>query len=326
MRRRHFLALAATAALAPGFVARAEQARKIWRIGQTILGTDPTAPIATALERHLAQLGYEQGKNITLTNRLVTPTPQAAEDAVRSLVPDVDLLVVWSTIGAVAAKKLASTIPVVFLSVGAPVDVGLVQSLAHPGGNMTGVTFEAASETYAKRLQFLKEIIPSLKRVAVLRAQGDVNGTFALASMEKSAAEFGIALIPVDVETSEEIEAAFARMREAQAEALIVVAGALAYDRSREIAELALRYRLPSCHGFKETVADGGLISLGPDVIMMAAQAASYIDKIMHGASPADLPVEQPTRYEVYVNLKTAKALGLTMPQTMLAIADEVIE
>jgi putative tryptophan/tyrosine transport system substrate-binding protein len=326
MRRRRFLALAATAALAPGFAARAEPATKIWRIGQVTLGTDPAAPIATALEQQLAELGYEQGKNITLTSRLVVPTPQAVEDAVRSLVPNVDLLVVWSTIGAVAAKKLAFAIPVVLLSVGAPVDIGLVQSLAHPGGKMTGVTFEAASETYAKRLQFLKEIVPSLKRVAVLRAHGDVNGTFALASMEKPAAEFGIALIPVDVDTSEQMEAAFARMKQAQAEGLIVVAGGLTYDRSKEIAELTLRYRLPSCHGFKETVAEGGLISLGPDVIMMAAQAASYVDKIIHGASPADLPIQQPTRYEVYVNLKTAKALGLTVPQTLLAIADEVIE
>jgi putative tryptophan/tyrosine transport system substrate-binding protein len=326
MRRRQFLALAATAALAPGVAARAEQTVKIRRIGQVTLGTDPTAPIATALERQLAELGYEQGKSITLTTRLVVPTPQAVEDAVRSLVPNVDLLVVWSTIGAVAAKKLVTGIPVVFLSVGAPVDIGLVQSLAHPGGNMTGVTFEAASETYAKRLQFLKEIIPSLRRVAVLRAHGDVNGSFALASMENPAAEFGITLIPVDVEASEGMQAAFARIKEAQAEALIVVAGGLTYDRSKEIAGLTLRYRLPSCHGFKETVVDGGLISLGPDVIMMAAQAASQIYKIMHGASPADLPVEQPTRYEVYVNLKTAKALGLTMPQTLLAIADEVIE
>ena len=326
MRRRRFLTLAATAAFVPGFAARAEQAGMTWRIGQVTLGSDPTAPIATALEKSLAQLGYEQGKTIKLTSRLVTPTPQAAEDAVRSLAPDVDLLVVWSTIGAVAAKKLVSRIPVVFLSVGAPVDIGLVQSLAHPGGNMTGVTFEAATETYAKRLQFLKEIVPSLSRVAVLRAHGDINGNFALASMEKSAAEFGVSLIPIDVETSEQMEAAFARMREAKAEALIVVAGGLTYDKSKEIAALALRYRLPSCHGFKETVADGGLISLGPDVIMMAAQAASYVDKIIHGARPADLPVEQPTRYEVYVNLQTAKALGLTLPETVLAIADQVIE
>jgi putative tryptophan/tyrosine transport system substrate-binding protein len=326
MSRRRFLAFAATAALAPMFPARAEETVKIWRIGQMSLGTDPTAPIATALERQLDQLGYEQGKTMMLTSRLVKPTPQAAEDAIRSLAPNVDLLVVWSTIGAVAAKKLVSNIPVVFLSVGAPVDIGLVQSLAHPGGNMTGVTFEGATETYAKRLQFLKEIISRLNRVAVLRAHGDTNGNFALASMEKPAAEFGITLIPVDVETSEGMEAAFAWMKEAQAEALVVVAGGLTYDNSKAIAELTLRYRLPSCHGFKETVAEGGLISLGPDVIMMAAQAASYIDKIIHGAKPADLPVEQPTRYEVYVNLKTAKALGLTVPETLLAVADEVIE
>jgi putative ABC transport system substrate-binding protein len=326
MRRRQFLALAATAVLAPGVAARAEQSAKIWRIGQTSFGTDPTTPIATALERQLAELGYEQGKTIALTSRFVAPTPQAVEDAIRALAPNVDLLVVWNTIGAEAAKKLVSTIPVIFLSVGAPVEIGLVQSLAHPGGNMTGVTFEAARETYAKRLQFLQEIVPELKRVAVLRAHGDVNGIFALTSMEKAGAELGISLLPIDVATADDIAPAFARMRELQAEAVIVVAGGLTYDRSKEIAALALRYRLPSCHGFKETVADGGLVSLGPDVIKMAAQAASYIDKIVHGARPADLPVQEPTRYEVYVNLKTANALGLTMPDTLLAVADEVIE
>lgn len=326
MRRRHFLALAATVAVAPGWAARAEQSGKVWRIGQVVLGTNPDAPIANALAPRLAELGYVPGKTITLINRVIVPTPQAAEDAVRALAGDVDLLVVWGTISAVAAKKLAIRIPVVFLTVGAPVDVGLVESLAHPGGNMTGVTFEAATETYAKRLQFLKEIIPSLKHVAVLRAQGDVNGVFALKSMEEPSRALGISLQTFDVKNPDELDAAFARMKEAQVEAVVVIAGGLVYDNSKRIAELTLRYRLPSCHGFKETVAAGGLISLGPDIIMMAGQAASYVDKIIHGASPADLPVEQPTRYEVHVNLRTAKALGLTMPPTVLAIADEVIE
>jgi putative tryptophan/tyrosine transport system substrate-binding protein len=254
------------------------------------------------------------GKNIALLNRLVIPRPNAVEEEVVALLPNIDLLVVWGTIGGMAAKKFASSIPVVFLSVGAPVDIGLVQSLAHPGGNMTGISFEAAMETYAKRLQMLKEIIPSLSRVAVLRAQGDANVPFAMASLEKSAPTLGVTLTPIDIKTADELNTAFVEMHRSQAQALLVIAGALMYSNSKRIADLSLSYRLPSCHGFKETVADGELVSLGPDLVAMTVQAAAYIDKIARGAKPADLPVQQPTRYEVHVNLKTARALGIELP------------
>ncbi len=280
----------------------------------------------TALLERLNDLGYVQGKNITLQTLVVRPEPSAMEDAIRSLLPDIDLLVVWSTIAGVAAKKLTSSVPVVFLSVGAPVDIGLVQSLAHPGGNMTGVSFEAGTEIYAKRLQILKEIAPAIKEVAVLGASGDSNVAFATASLEKAAAELGLKLTPTDVKSADDLPAAFDEMQRNHIEGLIVIAGAFTAVNSAQIASLALAHKLPSCHGFKETVVVGGLVSFGPDLPAMARQGAVYIDKIVRGASPADLPVEQPDRYAVFINLKTAKALGLEVPSRLLATADEVIE
>jgi putative ABC transport system substrate-binding protein len=326
MRRREFMALIGGAAVAWPFGLRAQQPRK-WRIGDVLGGTQETmGHLAKELAQRLEDLGYVQGKNLTLLNRFVPPEEETIEDAIRSLLPNIDLLVVRGTIGGVAAKKLASSVPVIFLSVGAPVDIGLVESLAHPGGNMTGTTFEAATETYAKRLQILKEIIPTLERVAVLRAQGDANVPFAMASLDKLAPAVSVILTPIDFKSSDDLLAAFEEMQRNQTEGLIVIAGMLTYANSKQIANLALAYRLPSCHAFRETVVAGGLVSLGPDIVAMNRQCAAYIDKIFRGAKPADLPVEQPDRYEMFVNLKTAKALGLTIPPTLLARADEVIE
>jgi putative ABC transport system substrate-binding protein len=255
----------------------------------------------------------------------VVPTPKNFEDAITGMLPYVDILVVWSTLGAVAARNVRTTVPTVFLSVGAPVNIGIVQSLAHPGGNMTGVTFEAATETYGKRLQILKEIAPGLSRVAVLQGAGDANVPFAMSALEQAAPALGVKLLPMDIKSVDDLEAAFLGMRREQAEALIVVAGALTFTGTKEIANLALQHKLPSCHAFKEAVAAGGLVSLGPDSIAMARQGATYIDRIM-GTEPADLPVEQPARYELHVNLSAAKALGITVPPSLLVRADEVIE
>jgi ABC-type uncharacterized transport system substrate-binding protein len=278
----------------------------------------------TAIGR--TSLGYVQGKNLLLLNRFAVPQPKAMEGAILSMMPDIDLLVAWGTIGGAAAKKIALDIPVVFASVGAPVDIGIVASLSHPGGNMTGITFEAASETYGRRLQLLKEIVPDVSRVAVLRARGDPNARFAMTSLEISAPLLGITLTVAEIGSADELTTAFAEMQRTKAEALLVVAGALTYPNGKMIADLALAHRLPSCHGFKEAVLAGGLISLGPDLVVIGHQAASYVDKILRGAKPAELPVQQPDRYEVHLNLKTAKALGLTVPPALLALADEVIE
>jgi putative tryptophan/tyrosine transport system substrate-binding protein len=326
MRRREFVVFIGGVAVAWPFASRAQQRQRL-RIGVVLGGTQETmGHLAKGLAQRLEYLGYVQGQNITLLDRFVPPEAEAIEAAIRSLLPNIDLLVVRGTIGGVAAKKVASSVPVIFIAVGAPVDIGLVESLAHPGGNMTGTTFEAASETYAKRLQILKEIIPTLEHVAVLRAQGDENVAFAMASLDKLAPAVGVILSPIDVKSSHDLLGAFEEMQRIQTEGLIVVAGALTYANSKQIANLALTYRLPSCHAFRETVIAGGLVSLGPDIAAMNRQCAAYIDKIVRGAKPGDLPVEQPDRYETFLNLRTAKALGVTIPPTLLASAYEVIE
>jgi putative ABC transport system substrate-binding protein len=327
MRRRDFIRVICRAALALPFAAAAQQPGKIWRIGVVDNVTPEQAgPRTQALEQRLADLGSVEGRNIVLLHRIAGPQPDKLQEAISSFVPQIDLLVVWGTVAAMAAKKLAVTVPTVFVSVGAPVEIGLVQSLAHPGGNMTGITFEAATETYGKRLQILKEIVPDLKRVAVLRAVGDPNVEFAMTSLNRAAPALEITLVPLDIKSADDLKSGFANVKKSQAEALLVIAGGLTYTVGTEIADLALEARLPSCHAFKETVMAGGLVSLGPDLVAMARPAAAQIDKIIKGTSPADIPVEQPTRYELYINLNTARLLNLTIPPSLLARADEVIE
>jgi putative ABC transport system substrate-binding protein len=248
------------------------------------------------------------------------------QEVISSLLPQIDLLVVWGTVGAVAAKKVASGMPTVFVSVGAPVEIGLVQSLAHPGGNMTGITFEAATGTYGKRLQILKEIVPDLKRVAVLRAVGDPNVGFAMTSLEEAAPELGVSLVSVDMKSADDLDLAFAKIKNSDVGAVLEIAGALTFNLGAETAHHVMAAHLPLCSAFRETVMAGGLVSLGPDLVAMARQSATQVDKIIKGRRPADIPVEQPTRYDLYINLKTARLLNLTVPPSLLARADEVIE
>src|SRR6516165_10957177 len=301
MKRREFITFLTGAAASP-LVAKAQPAGKSWRIGQVIAGPQQTH-FARALEQRLSELGYRLGDNLRLVTRNASPQLTGMQDAIRSLIAEIDLLVAWGTIGAVAAKNVAGSLPVVFLSVGAPVEVGLVQSLSRPGGNMTGITFEAATETYGKRLQLLKEILPNLRNVAVLAAEGDANVTFAMQSLDKAAPELGVTLTRFGLRPGDDLAAKFRQMEQSDAEALIVIAGALTYVKGKEIAELALAHRLPSCHAFYETVRAGGLVSLGPDIPAMAQQGAVYIDKIIRGAKPGELPVQQPTHYVLHINL-----------------------
>ena len=314
-------------ALAWPYLARAQSNGKPWRIGQVIGGSAETnGHFARAFEQRLAELGYRLGDNLRLVTRYANPQLTGMQDAIRSLIGEIDLLVAWGTIGAVAAKNVAGSLPVVFLTVGAPVEVGLVQSLSRPGGNMTGITFEAATETYAKRLQLLKELLPKLGNVAVLAAEGDANVTFAMQSLEKAAPELGVTLRQFRFRPSDDLAAKFAQIEQSHAEGLIVIAGALTYVNSKQIAELALTHRLPCCGAFYETVRAGGLVGLGPDIPAMAQQGAVYVDKIIHGAKPGELPVQQPTHYVLHINLQTAKQVSIEVPPSMLAGADEVIE
>jgi putative ABC transport system substrate-binding protein len=259
-------------------------------------------------------------------HRFAGPQPDKVQEVIVSLLPQIDLLVAWGTIGGVAAKKVAGGVPTVFVSVGAPVEIGLVQSLAHPGGNMTGITFEASTDTYGKRLQILKEIVPDLKRAAVLRTVGDANVGFAMTSLEAAAPELGVSLVSVDMKSADDVEPVFAKVKISEVGAVLEIAGALTVTDGPEIADRALAAHLPLCSAFRETVMAGGLVSLGPDFAAMIRQAAAQIDKIIKGAKPADIPVEQPTRYDLYINLKTARLLNLTIPPSLLARADEVIE
>jgi putative ABC transport system substrate-binding protein len=324
MNRRAFVT-GLGAVLAAPYRAQAQQAAKVWRIG-AVLGSSPESggPVTKAIDASLAGTGYVAGRNITIEHRFYTD-PAGAAEVLRAIVPTLDLLVVGGTVGAVAAKKITS-LPIVFFSVGDPVRVGLVSGLAHPGGNMTGVTFEAAAETYGKRLQLLKEILPELTVAGVLRVPADANVVVAMESLERVAPKLGVTLRTFDVTTVDDISEAFGKMKSTGVQAVLVVAGAFTYAHGRRIAELALMHRLPSAHAFRETAIAGGLFSLGPDIAAMAPQVATYVDKIIKGAKPGDLPVEQPARYEMVINLKTAKALGLTVPPSLLLRADQVIE
>jgi putative ABC transport system substrate-binding protein len=326
VKRRNFIGVIIGAALA-GPAADAQQLSKVRRVGD-VFSTTPErgAYLAQALEQGLTDLGYVQGRNIVLAHRFAGPQLDKLQEVIVPLLPEIDILVVWGTVAGAAAKTVAGGVPTVFVSVGAPVEIGLVQSLAHPGGNMTGITFEAATETYGKRLQIIKEIVPDLKRVAILRAVGDPNVGFAMTSLDGAAPELGVTLIPVDIKSAADLEPAFAKIKDSDVQALLAIAGALTFTVGAEIADRALAAHLPLCSPFRETVIAGGLVSLGPDYVAMAHRAAAQIDKIIKGTSPADIPVEQPTRYELYLNLNTAHSLDLTIPPTLLARADEIIE
>src|SRR5262249_5723891 len=326
MRRRTFVA-GLGGVLATPYAGEAQQAGTRWRIGSVLAGTpESTGQVAKAIEASLGATGYIAGRNITLEHRFYQPNPAGADEVLRATVPTIDLLIVGGTLGAVTAKKINTALPTVFLSVGDPVRIGLVSSLAHPGGNMTGVTFEAAAETYGKRLQLLKEIVPTLSVVALLRVPSDPNVVVAMESPERVAPKLGVSVRAFDVSAAPDLGAAFAKMKSTGIQAVLVVAGAFMYTHGRTIAELALTNRLPSAHAFRETAAAGGLFSLGPDIVGMAPQVAAFVDKICKGAKPGDLPVEQPARYELIINVKTAKALGLTIPPSLLLCADQVIE
>jgi putative tryptophan/tyrosine transport system substrate-binding protein len=326
MRRRDLIGVIYGAALALPCGAAAQQAAKVWRIGHVLTAPpEQGEPFAQALEQSLADLGYVQGRNIVLLHRFAGAQVDKLEEAIISLVPQVDLLAVWGN-AAIAAKKLAVGVPTVFISIGFPVELGLVKSLAHPGGNMTGIAAEAALEINGKRLQILKEIVPDLNRVAVLRDFDTRSWEFEWTSLDQAAGELGLSLVPVDIKSADELETAFAGIKKSGAEALFVTRTALLANAGKQIADLAIAAHLPSSDPFRRMVIAGGLVSLDADRLAMTRPAAAQIDKIIKGASPADIPVEQPTRYELYINLKTARLLNLTVPPTLLALADEIIE
>lgn len=304
---------------------QAQQAAKIATIGVLSTSAGP-APIPDAFEQSLKRLGWVRDQNIRIEVRYSAGRAEVLPSLAAELVGlHVDVLVAWSPAGALAAKQSTSQIPVVFLAAADPVGAGLVSSLARPGGNVTGVSFDAAVETYAKGLELLKEAVPSLTRVARLAASEPVptEGTQAVYAAAKS---LGLELHDVEVKAPAELEAAVRKAKAQGAQALYVVPSGFAFAFRKQLAELALANRLPSLHPFRENVVAGGLLSYAPSVTDIARRGAMYVDRILKGSKPTDLPVEQPTTFEFVINLKTASALGLTIPASLLLRADQIIQ
>jgi putative ABC transport system substrate-binding protein len=323
--RRAFLGSLAGGLLAAPFTAEAQQPRKVWRIGY-LSPAEAHNPIEEAFERSMKDLGYVEGRDIRLERRYTGGHAEAFPRLATELVDlGVDVLVVWSPAGAIAAKRATSQCPVVFLAVGDPVAFGLVSSEVRPGGNLTGMSFDVSQDIYAKSLQLLKEVVPSLIRVALLFSS-EVPQPKTRQTLLAAAKGLKLELQDVIVATPAELEGAVRNAKDRGAQALHILPSGLAYSSRKELADLALSHRLASIHPFREGALAGGLLSYAPSLVGIAERGAVYVDKILKGAKPGDLPVEQPTKFELVINLKTAKALGLTIPQSLLARADQVVE
>jgi putative ABC transport system substrate-binding protein len=306
-------------------IAGAQQAGKIARVGVLSAGAPPTAH--EAYGEALRQLGYVERQNLLLEVRYADGRAERFPDLAAELVrAGVDVLVTSSQPGAIALKRATSNIPIVLFGVSDPVGAGPVQSLAQPGGNVTGVAWEVTPEEAGKRLQLLKEIVPTVSRVALVwRQQGATDAGYD-AAWRAAAGALGVQLQLQRLRSSDDLEAAFAASRKKRAGAVIVwLWGASSADRRRAV-ELATRYRLPAMYGVRTYVDEGGLMSYGPNLPDIQRRAVSFVDRILKGARPSDLPVEQPTKYELVINLKVAKALSLTIPPSLLARADQIVE
>jgi putative tryptophan/tyrosine transport system substrate-binding protein len=334
MDRRRFLLTLLAGTLAAPLAAGAQQAVRVYRIGvlstiavTDISGPNPTNPHMRTLLQRLGELGWVYGQNLITEPRgadgKLERFPALAGELVRA---GVDVIVtVGGNPAALAAKQATSAIPVVMASSADPVGTGIVPHLARPGGNITGMTVDAGPEIYMKRLELLKSAAPGVSRVGVISRAGGMGQPWHRL-LRTSADALNVALVDVQVASPEDFPAAFAILRRERVDALLVSDASLNYHHRRLITDFASSHRLPTVYAFREAVETGGLMGLGVDILDVYRRAAGYVDKILRGASPADLPVEQPTKFELVINLKTAKALGLTIPPSLLAQADQVIE
>jgi putative ABC transport system substrate-binding protein len=330
MRKKIFYFALCAMLFAPCLSAEAQQPAKVPRIGW--LQTRPGAGEAVAgrgrevFRRLLRELGYVEGKNITFENRSadnkLDRLPALADELVRL---KVDLIFTASLPGALAAKNATKTIPIVFLTAADPVAAGLVDSLARPGGNITGFTV-IGTELAGKRLELLKETVPKLSRVAVLWNPGDSGNAQVWKESQLPARELGLQLHSMEIRSADDIEGAFKAAIKARSAALAVTQSALANSNLKQIADLATKNRLAAIHYRGDFVDNGGLMSYGADQAEQYRRVAVMVDKILKGTKPEDIPVEQPMRFELVLNLKTAKALGLTIPPIVLMRATRVVK
>jgi putative tryptophan/tyrosine transport system substrate-binding protein len=323
MKRREFITLLSGAAILAcmPLAADAQQPTKLPRVGW-LANYTATAPIYDGFRQGLHELGYVEGKNIIVEVRFAEGNLDRLPELARELARlDVDVIFASGDQGLRAVQQATTTIPVVLSSCD-PLD-SLVATIARPGGKVTGLTC-ISSELASKRLQLLKELVPALARVAVIYNQEDRNKAWEYKHIQDAAHALHLAVHAFEARSAAEIDEAFARIADERAQALVIFADALMVFHEKKLAALALQNRLPAIFGFREFADLGG--SYGASLREQYRRAASYVVKILKGASPGDLPIEQPTRFELVINLKTAKALGLEIPPTLVALADEVIE
>ena len=319
--------LVIVAHLTVGVVAAAQQPARIPRIG-ILAGASASnvSPRVEAFRQRLRELGYVEEKNIIIEYRYAEGRrerlPNLAVELVRL---KVDVIVAFSPAAILAAKKASPTIPIVFASIGDPVGDGLVSSLARPGGNITGLS-AMSPDLDGKRLELLKEAFPKVARVAFFWPSGGTRGNLTLTDMEAAAKALGLKLLSLPVRGLDDFESAFARAKRDGAQALITTANSLIITQQRQLLDFAAKNRLPAMYPTSEFVEAGGLISYAPNNADLWRRAATYVDNILKGAKPSDLPVEQPTKFELIINLKTAKQIGVTIAPEVLARADRVIK
>jgi putative ABC transport system substrate-binding protein len=328
MNNKFALSLLATALLATVTLVEAQQPTKVPRIGY--LGGTNAAAYAGRIEafrQGLRELGYVEGKNIVIERRFAEGKPDRLSELAAELVRlKVDIIVSAGPTVTRLLKEATSTIPIVMTNEGDPVGSGFVASLARPGGNITGLS-ALSPELSGKRLELLKEIIPKLSRVAVLGNSTEPANTQSLREVELAAGAFGVKLQYLDILSPQDIEIAFRAASKGRADAvLILVAGGIAAAHRTEIVELAVKSRLPAIYNSAEFVEAGGLMSYATSLTDLSGRAAVYVDKLLKGRTPADLPVEQPMKFEFIINLKAAKQIGLTIPPNVLVRADRVIK
>jgi putative ABC transport system substrate-binding protein len=331
VRRREFVTLAAGAALTPWLLwpraARAQQAGRSYRIGYLALLPGEDTTLGKPFAQRLQELGYSEGRNLKLEYRSADGRPERLAELVAELMqanPDV-LVAGFGTLTAKATAAATRTIPIVFTSVGDPVGAGLVTSLAKPGANLTGLSAQA-SDVAAKRVQIMADLVPGDKTIAVLSNPDTPFSVSALRVVRSAAEQAHRPLAEFEARTPDQVPVGIAAAVKSGAAALLVLEDPLTLAMARKISELVAVARLPTIYGLRKFTEIGGLMSYGPDQPQISRRAAEYVDKILRGARPADLPVEQPTKFEFVINMKVARELGLVLPSTIVALADEVIE
>jgi len=323
MRRRDLLALVAGATVLRPLAGRAQQ-KPIPVIGY--LGHGTATPL-DAFRKGLRELGWVEGQNIVIDYRFAEGQYDRLPGLAKELVQlKVDVIAASPTAAAQAAKNATETIPIVGIGFDNPVQHGLVASLAHPGGNVTGLSYSVGPEIFGKDLELLRELIPEIRHVAVLSNSVGLNHALMISNVRAAARSLGLDLLVLDANGPDEFDGAFAAMTKKRVGALFVFGDPLFGVHRARLASLAVQNGLPTMYTNKPHVEAGGLMCYGPSFPDLWRRAATYVDKIIKGAKPADLPVEQPTKFELVINMKTAHALGLNIPQSLLARADEVIE